>query len=251
MEQELPTLPEHLTSPLVLSGVRVAWSLIFCVVLCFVDCCFSFWSFSFGHCPPYFDLWILTTPLISSSSSYPNSFNGKYKTRFRVYEFLSHAHWMYFHCHMWLIWRVIHVFNVLFVYQGYNPMSLFTLSTSHSVEQEQLTLVNVPDEGYFRNASCALNLISCFYYTSGTPEFTPNFVWSHVAQYLVFCLVFCRILFVLLVFFPCSQCICFTASESPVVSSVISRCWRIFITPRSNIINMTTSVSRILNKWCI
>ena len=41
-------------------------------------------------------------------------------------------------------------------------MSLFILSTSHSVEQEQLTLVNVPDEGYFRNASCALNLISTF-----------------------------------------------------------------------------------------
>ena len=34
VEQELPTLPENLSSPPVFSGVRVAQSLVFCVVLC-------------------------------------------------------------------------------------------------------------------------------------------------------------------------------------------------------------------------
>jgi hypothetical protein len=34
VEQELPTLPEHLCSSPVFSGVRVARSLVFCVVFC-------------------------------------------------------------------------------------------------------------------------------------------------------------------------------------------------------------------------
>ena len=40
MEHELLTLPEHVSSPTVLSGVRVTRSLILCV--CFVDRCLSF-----------------------------------------------------------------------------------------------------------------------------------------------------------------------------------------------------------------
>jgi len=47
VEQELPTLPEHLSSPLVFSGVRVTRSLVLCV--CFVDRCLSFCTF-FCHC---------------------------------------------------------------------------------------------------------------------------------------------------------------------------------------------------------
>jgi len=39
VEQELPTLPEHLSSPPVFSGVHVTQSLVLCV--CFVDCCLS------------------------------------------------------------------------------------------------------------------------------------------------------------------------------------------------------------------
>ena len=34
MEQELPTDQEHLRSPPILSGGRVTWSLVFCVVFC-------------------------------------------------------------------------------------------------------------------------------------------------------------------------------------------------------------------------
>ena len=34
VDQEMPTLPEHLSLSLALSGVRVARSLIFCVILC-------------------------------------------------------------------------------------------------------------------------------------------------------------------------------------------------------------------------
>jgi hypothetical protein len=48
VEQELLTLPEHLSSPLVFSGVRVTRSLVLCV--CFVDRCLSFCPFSFSHC---------------------------------------------------------------------------------------------------------------------------------------------------------------------------------------------------------
>ena len=48
VEQELPTLPEHLSSPSVCSGVRVTQSLVLCV--CFLDRCLSFYPFSFGHC---------------------------------------------------------------------------------------------------------------------------------------------------------------------------------------------------------
>ena len=48
MEQKLPTLPEHLNSSPVFSGVRVSRSLV--LYVCFVDRCLSFCTFSFGHC---------------------------------------------------------------------------------------------------------------------------------------------------------------------------------------------------------
>ena len=44
VEQELLTLPEHLSSPLVFSGVRVTRSLV--LYVCFVDRCLSFCTFS-------------------------------------------------------------------------------------------------------------------------------------------------------------------------------------------------------------
>jgi hypothetical protein len=43
-----PTLSEHLSSPSVFSGVRVTQSLV--LYVCFVDCCSSFCTFSYGHC---------------------------------------------------------------------------------------------------------------------------------------------------------------------------------------------------------
>jgi hypothetical protein len=48
MDQELLTLPEHLSSPPVFSRVRVTLYLALCV--CWVDRCLSFCHFSFGHC---------------------------------------------------------------------------------------------------------------------------------------------------------------------------------------------------------
>jgi hypothetical protein len=44
VEQELPTLPELLSSPRVFSGVRVTRTLVLCV--CFVDRCLAFCPFS-------------------------------------------------------------------------------------------------------------------------------------------------------------------------------------------------------------
>ena len=48
VEQELLTIPEHLSSPPVFSGVRVTRSLVLCV--CFVNRCLSYCLFSFCHC---------------------------------------------------------------------------------------------------------------------------------------------------------------------------------------------------------
>jgi hypothetical protein len=48
MEQELLTLPEHMSSPPDFSWVHVTRSSVLCV--CFVDHCLSFCTFSFGHC---------------------------------------------------------------------------------------------------------------------------------------------------------------------------------------------------------
>jgi hypothetical protein len=48
VKQELLTLPEHLSSPPILSEVRVTQSLVLYVSS--VDRCLSFCTFSFGHC---------------------------------------------------------------------------------------------------------------------------------------------------------------------------------------------------------
>jgi len=68
VEQELPTLPEHLSSPHVFSGVRVTRSLD--LYVCFVHRCFSFCTFFFWPfcCLFFFDIRILIAPLVSSNS---------------------------------------------------------------------------------------------------------------------------------------------------------------------------------------
>ena len=48
LKKELPTLPEHLSSPPVFSGVRVTRSLV--LYVSFEDRCLSFCPFSFCHC---------------------------------------------------------------------------------------------------------------------------------------------------------------------------------------------------------
>ena len=64
--QELLTLPEHLSSPPVFSGVRVTRSLVLCV--CFVDRCLSF--FFWPLCSLFFDIRNdLIIPLVYSNSS--------------------------------------------------------------------------------------------------------------------------------------------------------------------------------------
>jgi hypothetical protein len=68
VEQELFTLPDHLSSPQVLSGVRATRSLVLCV--CFVDRCLSFCTFLWPLCCLSFDIRILITPLLSSNSSW-------------------------------------------------------------------------------------------------------------------------------------------------------------------------------------
>jgi len=67
------TLPEHLSSSPVFSGVHVTRSLAFYV--CFVDLCLSFCTFSFGHCSSsiyafWLPLWYLQTLLTVGSSRF-------------------------------------------------------------------------------------------------------------------------------------------------------------------------------------
>ena len=69
--KKLLTLPEHMSSPTVFSGVRVTWSLVLCV--CFADRCLSFCTFFFlvivwSVLLRYADSGCL--PLVSSNSSY-------------------------------------------------------------------------------------------------------------------------------------------------------------------------------------
>ena len=58
------TLPEHLRSPLIYSGVHVTRSLVVCV--CFVDRCLYFFSRPLG-CLFFFDIRILITTLVSET----------------------------------------------------------------------------------------------------------------------------------------------------------------------------------------
>jgi len=69
-ENELPTLPEHLGLLQALIGVRGARSIVICVLFCrsfFVLLPVFFWPLC---CLSFFDLRILITPLLSSTSSF-------------------------------------------------------------------------------------------------------------------------------------------------------------------------------------
>ena len=70
VEQELPTLPEHLSSPPIFSGVRVTRSLVLYVCFVwslFVLLYFFFWPLCYLF---FFDIRTLIAPLVSSNSSY-------------------------------------------------------------------------------------------------------------------------------------------------------------------------------------
>ena len=72
VEQELLTLPEHLSSPPVFSVVHVTRSLVFFVMFCrslFVLLYFFFWPLC---CLFFFDIRILITLLVSLKSTYEN-----------------------------------------------------------------------------------------------------------------------------------------------------------------------------------
>ena len=76
VEHELPTLPEHLRSPPVFSGVRVTWSL---VVHVYITCMFCRTLFVLLYFFPLAIVFsvvrILITSLVSSNSSYNYLYN--------------------------------------------------------------------------------------------------------------------------------------------------------------------------------
>ena len=84
-----------MSSSPVFSGVRATRSLDSCA--CFVDRYLSFSTFSFGHCVAL-DLWILSSPMVSSNSSYiletNNTFsfeNQRVHTLIRLMNILGHV----------------------------------------------------------------------------------------------------------------------------------------------------------------
>jgi hypothetical protein len=69
VKKELITLPEHPRPSPVFIVVRVAWSLVFCVIFCrslFVLLSFFIWPL---YCISFFDIQILITPLVYSNFS--------------------------------------------------------------------------------------------------------------------------------------------------------------------------------------
>ena len=87
VEQGLLTLPEHLSSIPVLSGVRVTRSLV--LYVCFVDRCFG--TFSFGHCVVWSSifvfwllLWYLQTLLLQSLSKGHPWMTNNYSIKGRI-----------------------------------------------------------------------------------------------------------------------------------------------------------------------
>jgi hypothetical protein len=91
VKQDLLTLTEHLSSPVVLNGVRVTLSLVLCV--CFVNRCLSFCAFSFGHCvicPSsiyrfWLPLWYLQTLLMLWKSHTREKRNKQYFLRLDIW----------------------------------------------------------------------------------------------------------------------------------------------------------------------
>ena len=98
VEQELFTLPEHLSSPTVFSGVRVTRSLL--LYVCFVDRCLSFCTFSFGHCVvcPFLiygfclPLWYLQT-LLRLKSPLQTFYGHRHESVHRYQVYLTDDSW--------------------------------------------------------------------------------------------------------------------------------------------------------------
>ena len=84
LEQELIILPKHVRLHSVFSGVRVARSLVFCVVFCRSLFNFFLWTL----CCLSFDLRILITPLLSSNFSQSFLFYKHSMYLFRITEIL-------------------------------------------------------------------------------------------------------------------------------------------------------------------
>jgi len=106
VEQELLTLPEHLSSHPLFSGVRVTRSLV--LYVCFVDRCLSFCIFSFGH-------WV-----VCSSSIYvfdwPFWYLETLLTLVLINYFISDMSFLIHYCDsMWLFWEEENLCSIFFI----------------------------------------------------------------------------------------------------------------------------------------
>jgi hypothetical protein len=118
----LLTLPVHLSSPPVFSGVHGTRSLV--LYVCFVDRCLSFCTFSFGHCVVcsssiygfWLPLWYLQTLLRGISSMY-----GKILL-FCFRHYISNTIWIMvwrmfiYRIKMYMLWRIKCCIKILPIY---------------------------------------------------------------------------------------------------------------------------------------
>ena len=71
VEQELLTLPKHVSSPPVFNGIQVTWSLVFCVMFC--RSLFALLSFFFcAVCPLIYCFWLPLSVSSNFSTDYKN-----------------------------------------------------------------------------------------------------------------------------------------------------------------------------------
>ena len=163
----LPMLPnlQNCLSP------NVAQSSVFCVVLCGP---FSFCLFSFDLLIVFFFLHLLiTTPLVSPNTFLPLILLNDPIIQFNPWPFVSifkpgrEFLFLYFvvflqfkkwevHCSCLLLFFVILV-ELLILVIRFKPFNLLLPKCVKKFGFSHLSILIVPDNGYYRNASCALN----------------------------------------------------------------------------------------------
>ena len=83
VEEEMLTLPEHLSSPLLLSGVRGTWSVVLCV--CFSDRCLSFCICPFGNCVVCSSIYWLWLPHWYLQTLFATGFRFHFQVLVQIY----------------------------------------------------------------------------------------------------------------------------------------------------------------------
>ena len=160
VERKLPTLPEHLSSPMVFSGVRVTRSLV--VYVCSVDRYLPFCTFSFAHCDVcyssiyglwlplwYLSRWVSEWLLFNANAAILQLYHGEKKLLFdemmlrSALYLTSTLSWIFIVLAHWnnSPWVDMSLHSgTLFMFRA-NQSLLFLLSDSYLGEKQQVPIV--------------------------------------------------------------------------------------------------------------